>query len=398
MDSNSDQIILAFNLLFFWFLVSVSTTDGTGCKTQFSLNGMGEKTYQKCVDFQAQGASIAWTFFPHNKTLDIVFSGQMISPSGWIGWGINPVAPNTMVGTRALIAFRGPSGSSIVLPYFLDNAVKTQQAALVPNQTNTDFVVLKSSVFLSSSSSSARIFATLKLGSNPTSLNHVWNRGMSVQGYSPGIHGTSVEDLKCTKTIEMVSGSVRATPDNPISTGQRLRIIHGILNSISWGFLLFLGVITARYLGKFETLNPAWFYIHVGLQMTGYGIGVAGWAIGLKLGKMSQGVSHNFHRNLGIVIFTLGTLQIFALLFRPKKAHKLRKYWKSYHHFVGYACLIISIVNVFEGINLMGLSTVKLLYSLAISSLIGLCVVLEVNSWIMFFKSKREEEDAKISM
>ncbi|KAH9321184.1 hypothetical protein KI387_015823, partial [Taxus chinensis] len=370
-----------------------------GCETKFSLDGLGEKSYQKCLDFQAQGASIAWTLFPRNRTLDIVFSGYMISPSGWIGWGINPVAPGTMVGTRALIAFRGPSGSTIVLPYYLDNAVKNQQVALVPNQTDTDVGVLKSSVFLSSSSSSARIFATLKLGSNHTSLNHVWNRGMYVQGYSPRIHGTRVEDLKCTKTVEMVSGSVRTKQDNTISTRQKLRVIHGILNSISWGFLLFLGVITARYLGQFESLNPAWFYIHVVLQMTGYSMGVAGWAIGLRLGKLSQGISHDFHRNLGIVMFTLGSLQTFALLFRPKKTHKLRKYWKSYHHFVGYACVIISVVNVFEGINIMGLppsSNVKLVYSLAISSLIGLCVVLEVNSWIIFFRSRNEEEDGKM--
>jgi len=180
------------------------------------------------MDLEAQGASIAWTFFPHNKTLDIVFSGHMISSSGWIGWGINPLAPNTMVGTTALIAFRGPSGSAIVLPYYLDNAVKTQQAALVPNKTMRDFGVVQSSIVLSSSSSSspAMIFATLTLGSNPTSLNHVWNRGVAVKGYSPGIHGTSVDDLKCTKSVEMVSGSVRATPgmDNMVSIRLRIKL------------------------------------------------------------------------------------------------------------------------------------------------------------------------------
>lgn len=345
------------------------------------------------MDLQTQGASIAWTLFPHNKTLEIVFSGQMISSSGWIGWGINPVAPNVMVGTRALIAFRNPSGSSVVLPYYLDEAVKNLQSPLVSKKT--DLHVLKSSVELSSSSS-ARIFVTIKLSFNhSTLLNHVWNRGASVQGYSPAIHGTSVQDLRSAKTIEMVSGSVRSKAGNTIFDRQNLRVAHGILNSISWGFLLLLGVITARYLRQFESLDPAWFYIHISLQLAGYALGATGWAIGIKLGKLSPGTVHDFHRNLGITIFALGSLQICALLFRPKKTHKLRKYWKSYHHFVGYACVIISVVNVFEGINLMQFppdSYFKLVYSLTVSSLIGVSVVLEVNNWIVYFKGVDEED------
>lgn len=385
------SVSLALVLL---FLVSVpAVTEGAECRTKF--REMGKlKTYKKCMDLQTQGASIAWTLFPHNKTLDIVFSGQMISSSGWIGWGINPVAPNVMVGTRALIAFRDPSGSSVVLPYYLDEAVKNLQSPLVSKKI--DLHVLKSSVEFRSSS--ARIFATIKLNFNHSNslLNHVWNRGASVQRYSPAIHGTSVEDLRSTKTVEMVSGSVRSKTGNIFSNPENLKVIHGILNSMSWGFLLFLGVITARYLRQFECLDPAWFYIHVSLQLAGYAMGATGWAIGIKLGKLSKGKTNDFHRNLGITIFALGSIQICALLFRPKKTHKLRKYWKSYHHFVGYTCVIISVVNVFEGINLMQLpsdSYVKLVYSLTISSLIGVCVVLEVNNWIVFFKGVSEEDD-----
>lgn len=383
------SVSLAFMLLF--LVLAPAVADGAECRTKFREMGK-PKTYQKCMDLQTQGASIAWTLSPHNKTLEIVFSGQMISSSGWIGWGINPVAPNVMVGTRALIAFRNPSGSSVVLPYYLDEAVKNLQSPLVSKKT--DLHVLKSSVELSSSS--ARIFATIKLSfSHSTSLNHVWNRGASVQGYSPAIHGTSVEDLRSAKTIEMVSGSVRSKTGNTIFDRQNLRVAHGILNSISWGFLLLLGVITARYLRHFESLDPAWFYIHISLQLAGYALGATGWAIGIKLGKLSPGTVHDFHRNLGITIFALGSLQICALLFRPKKTHKLRKYWKSYHHFVGYACVIISVVNVFEGINLMQFppdSYFKLVYSLTVSSLIGVCVVLEVNNWIVFFKAVDEED------
>lgn len=390
------SVSLAFILLFLVFLPAV--TDGAECRIKF--REMGKiKTYKKCKDLQTQGASIAWTLFPHNNTLDIVFSGQMISSSGWIGWGINPVAPNVMVGTRALIAFRDPSGSSVVLPYYLDEKVKNLQTPLVPKKT--DLHVLKSSVEFSSSS--ARIFATIKLSFNHSTslINHVWNRGASVQGYSPAIHGTSVEDLRSTKTVEMVSGSVRSKAGDTIFNRQNLIIAHGLLNSISWGFLLLLGVISARYLRQFESLDPAWFYIHVTLQLTGYAMGAMGWAIGIKLGKQSLGAMNDFHRKLGITIFSLGSIQICALLFRPKKTHKLRKYWKSYHHFVGYTCVIISVVNVFEGISLLQLSPdsyVKLVYSLTLSSLIGVFVVLEVNNWIVFFRDVDENDNNAIAV
>ncbi|BAF25493.2 Os09g0500900 [Oryza sativa Japonica Group] len=86
--------------------------------------------------------------------------------------------------------------------------------------------------------------------------------------------------------------------------------IHGLLNAVSWGILLPMGAILARYLKTFRSADPAWFYLHVSCQLIGYGVGVAGWATGINLGNMSNGITYTLHRNIGIIVFALGTLQV----------------------------------------------------------------------------------------
>ena len=89
--------------------------------------------------------------------------------------------------------------------------------------------------------------------------------------------------------------------------------IHGVLNAVSWGILMPVGAIIARYLKVFKSADPAWFYLHVTCQTSAYIIGVAGWGTGLKLGKDSVGVEYTTHRTLGIVLFCFATLQVKAI-------------------------------------------------------------------------------------
>ena len=78
-----------------------------------------------------------------------------------------------------------------------------------------------------------------------------------------------------------------------------------------WGILMPMGAIVARYMRVYPSADPAWFYLHVGCQMSAYIVGVAGWGTGLKLGSQSEGVEHSKHRNIGITLFVLGTIQVF---------------------------------------------------------------------------------------
>ncbi|GMP53735.1 hypothetical protein CsSME_00019115 [Camellia sinensis var. sinensis] len=383
-------MLLLFLVLPFLLSSHPHMVDSAHCTTAAAA-----KTFQKCMTLPSQQASIAWTFHPHNATLDLVFFGTFISPSGWVAWGINPSSAE-MTGTRALIAFPDPnSGQLVLLPYILDPTVKLQRGPLLSRPL--DIHLHSSSATLYGGKlatvhdgASIQIYATLKLVPNKTKIHHVWNRGLYVQGYSPTIHPTTINDLSSIATIDLLSGS-QSKENNNIQT---LKVAHGIINGVSWGILLPIGAVTARYLRHFQTLGPAWFYAHAGVQLMAFFLGTVGFAIGIHLGELSPGRVYGLHRKLGFAAFCLGSLQTLALLFRPKTTNKFRKYWKSYHHFVGYACVVIGVVNVFQGFEVMGegRSYAKLGYCLSLSTLIGVCVAMEVNAWVVFCRKAKEEK------
>lgn len=89
--------------------------------------------------------------------------------------------------------------------------------------------------------------------------------------------------------------------------------LHGLLNAVSWGIMMPIGILFARYLKVFS--DPAWFYLHSIWQITAYVIGVAGWATGLQLGSESNGIQFTAHRIIGIVLFSLATLQVLQSFF-----------------------------------------------------------------------------------
>lgn len=81
---------------------------------------------------------------------------------------------------------------------------------------------------------------------------------------------------------------------------------HGILAVVSWGILIPIGIMVARYARPFQSCRPAWFYTHIFFQVSGFILGVAAWAMGMKLGNGT----YASHRAIGIVIFTLSILQV----------------------------------------------------------------------------------------
>ncbi|CAI9298566.1 unnamed protein product [Lactuca saligna] len=127
-----------------------------------------------------------------------------------------------------------------------------------------------------------------------------------------------------------------------------LKRIHGILNAVGWGVLLPIGVMIARYL---RHVGRLWLYAHSSIQLSGFIIGLAGIITGLILnGRIDINVAK--HKAIGIIIITLGCLQVIAILIRPSKDSKVRKYWNWYHHNVGRLLILFAIFNVFYGIYL----------------------------------------------
>ncbi|CAH8350410.1 unnamed protein product [Eruca vesicaria subsp. sativa] len=66
----------------------------------------------------------------------------------------------------------------------------------------------------------------------------------------------------------------------------------------------------------------------------------------------------------------MATLQIFAMLLRPRKDNKLRFFWNSYHHGVGCSILILGVINVFKGLSIFNPKhTYKTAYIVVIATL-----------------------------
>ncbi|KAI8567310.1 hypothetical protein RHMOL_Rhmol02G0111200 [Rhododendron molle] len=80
---------------------------------------------------------------------------------------------------------------------------------------------------------------------------------------------------------------------------------HEVLNAVSWGIMMPLGFMAARYLKALgPRANPLWFYTHVSLQLSGYFLGMSGGATGLVLGSMSSGNHHPCHMDFCFISVT----------------------------------------------------------------------------------------------
>ncbi|CAI9782287.1 unnamed protein product [Fraxinus pennsylvanica] len=199
--------------------------------------------------------------------------------------GINPISPE-MTGTRALIAFHDPnSGQLILLSYILDPTVKLQRTPLLYRPL--DIHLLSSSATLYGGHmatihdvATIQIYAAFKIIPNKMKIYYVWDRGLYVQGYFPTIHQSAINDLASIATIDVLSATTAKAHNNNIMT---LKIIHSIINSISWGILLLIGAITARYLRHIQALWLVWFYAHAGVQLYAVFLGTVGFSIGISV-------------------------------------------------------------------------------------------------------------------
>ncbi|TQD92200.1 hypothetical protein C1H46_022170 [Malus baccata] len=239
------------------------------------------------------------------------------------------------------------------------------------------------------------IFATWTLPTNFTTILQVWQEGPVSNG-APSIHDTVAANLNAKGTLNLLSGQTASTGGSSSTTRKRNR--HGVLNAVSWGILMPFGAMVARYLRVFKSADPAWFYLHAACQTSAYAVGVAGWATGIKLGDDSAGIKYDTHRNIGIALFALGTLQVFALLLRPNKDHKIRFYWNIYHHATGYTVIILSIVNIFKGFDILNPDDKwKKAYIGVIIALGVQAALLEAYTWFIVLKRKKSEKETHVS-
>ncbi|XP_062174898.1 cytochrome b561 and DOMON domain-containing protein At3g25290-like [Alnus glutinosa] len=351
----------------------ISPAESLTCTSQTFTNNA---RYTNCVDLTQLTAYLHWTHDQSNSSLSIAFIAPPAKSDGWVAWAINPTETG-MKGSQTLLAFQS-NGAMTVKTYNI--------SAIGPiAESKLSFEVWDLSA--EQSDGVMRIFAKLKVPGNGMTVNQVWQVGASVTSGVPDAHPMQTANLNSKSTLNL-SGGQTVTPSGGDSRTKK-KNIHGVLNVVSWGILFPIGVIIARYLRTFESADPAWFYLHVFCQVSAYAIGVAGWGTGLKLGSESQGVKFSVHRNIGIALFCLATVQIFALFLRPKKDHKYRFYWNIYHHSIGYGIIVLGIVNIFRGYDILQPANKwKSAYIILIIVLGAIALLLEAITWIVVVRRK----------
>ncbi|KAM1003479.1 hypothetical protein ACFX2C_003797 [Malus domestica] len=366
-SSSSLPIFLPLTLL-----LLISPALSLTCTSQTFTNN---KLYSKCADLPVLSSFLHWTYDPANSTLSIAFIAPPSKTEGWIAWAINPKATG-MAGSQTLLAYKKSDGSMDVKTFSISSYKDIVESKLSFNVWDTA---------AESSGGVYRLFAKLKV--EKEKVNQVWQVGPSVTDGFPAKHDFLMPNLNAKGTLSLTGGTTTTTASG--GSKMKKRNIHGILNAVSWGLLFPIGIIVARYLRAFPSADPAWFYLHIFCQVSGYAIGVAGWATGIKLGSESKGVVYTHHRNIGITLFALATLQIFALFLRPKKEHKFRLYWNIYHHSLGYTILVLGIINVFKGLDILNPAKHwKSAYIIVIIALGAIALLLEAITWILVLKRK----------
>ncbi|RZC65819.1 hypothetical protein C5167_009511 [Papaver somniferum] len=369
-----------FLTLFVSLFISISAQT---CRTHvFPSNNQVSTDFTSCSDLPHLNSFIHWKYDSATRRVNIAYRHTNIDSSRWIAWAINPTRTG-MEGCQALVAYQKDGRMTVYtspIPTYSTTLAQGNLSFPVPDLTATF------------QDREMTIFATIQLPTNTTTavVNQVWQEGPLRNG-NPSAHDFAPANKQSMSTLDFLSG--QQSSSGGVDSRTKRRNVHGVLNAVAWGILMPVGAIAARYLRVFNSMDPAWFYIHIATQTSAYIIGVAGWATGLKLGSESSGIQHNAHRNIGIALFILGTLQVFALLLRPKPDHKYRSYWNIYHRLTGCIVIVLSIINIFKGFDI--LEPEKKWKNVFIGVLIGLAVIvvlLEAFTWYIVLKRKKSEK------
>ncbi|KAI3675158.1 hypothetical protein L1987_84743 [Smallanthus sonchifolius] len=367
------------SVLFCILIFNLASSYAQNCSNfAFSRNAI----YATCVTLPVLNSHLHWNYHPSNGSVDLAFRRTGSDTSQWVAWALN-VRRSGMIGAQTLVAVPNSDGTIRAYTTSVNSYDSTMQPSTlsfaVPNITaeriNGDVV----------------IYATLVLPNGGTRFNQVWQVGPTNNG-APVSHAFRSENRNSRGSVDFSTGVAGAGGSFGGSRIRR-RNTHGVLNAISWGVLMPMGAMAARYLKVFNFANPAWFYIHVATQSSAYIVGVAGWATGLKLGSDSTGITDDTHRNIGIILFAFGTLQVFALFLRPKPDHKFRFYWNIYHHSLGYSIIVLSVINVYEGLDILDPEKKwKNAYTGILIILGIITVIMEALTWVIVLKRKKEEK------
>lgn len=168
------------------------------------------------------------------------------------------------------------------------------------------------------------------------------------------------------------------------------RTAHMWLGAISWGLFIPIGVVSARS----KTQYPKkWFMVHRLVQTLGYLLGIATIATGFAV-RGSWETPYETHRDLGVAITALGTVQIISLVAKPGPGHKWRKYWTPWHRIVGWSTVLMAIANIYYG--MFEVARVATWAWATYTAVLGVIVVVGIFIEIREYRVRKQQEQAKM--
>ncbi|KAG0591667.1 hypothetical protein M758_1G227900 [Ceratodon purpureus] len=271
--------------------------------------------------------------------VSMVLAAPLVT-SEWAGFGFS--GPGQMAGSTAVVTTLGVTGEPVVQQYFLKDQDLNQVFKDDTRLTLTQAI----EAFYNATSKTVYVGFQVNFATSKAIPNYL----LYAQGPASGDGSTisyhraqSMDKLSNSQfPIGVVGQSEASKLDKQVKA-------HGALQVFGWGVLLPIGAMVARYAREYD---PAWFYIHITFQITGFIFIIAGVATGVNLAKSFSTPGLTGHKGLGIFLFTLAILQVLAVVLRPKKDANIRKYWNWYHWWVGRLALFLAVINIFVGLNL----------------------------------------------
>ncbi|XP_014515307.1 cytochrome b561 and DOMON domain-containing protein At3g07570 [Vigna radiata var. radiata] len=301
----------------------------------------------------AKASSDVWSF---------IFSFPL-DPKAYAAIGFSK--DGSMVGSSAIVGWMPSPGAGGMKYYYLGGKSKDEVI-----KDRSDLYIMNASFVPATGSLGYLIF---QLKTTQPSSNLIFAIGPNGQFPDYPSYDLPKHIDQTSVTIDYSKGGSTRKNSN-----LNLRRSHGVLNIMGWSILMIIGSIIARY---FKERDPMWFYLHASIQAFGFLAGIIGVLCGLLLARNLQ-VTH--HKNVAFLIIILGFLQVLAIILRPGRESKIRKYWNWYHHNVGRILIIFAILNTFYGLHLGGEGSKWFLaYGVTIAILVIVFVFLEIRMRII---------------
>eukprot|EP00258_Populus_trichocarpa_P030965 XP_024446984.1 cytochrome b561 and DOMON domain-containing protein At5g47530-like [Populus trichocarpa] len=304
------------------------------------------KQFSSCSDLPVLSSSLHWNYHPLSSRVEVAFRHIGVTDRRWIAWAINPTSGG-MIGSQAIVSFQRTDGSLAVYT----SPITSYGTRL--EQGNLSFPV--SDLSATNQNNEMIIYASLELQGNISTVNHLWQVG-SMSENTPMMHNVapSSPNVKSMGSLDFLSGRIKATR----SSSTTLKNVHGILNTVSWGILMPVGAVIARYLKKVRNLaGPFMVLLHRQLSTAGL---YSWWSVWIWDWNIS------WHK-------------VFGGLVRPDKDSKYRPFFNWFHFLAGCSTLILSIFNIYKGFDILHAARFwRLTYSGMILTLLLVMLLLEI--------------------